>query len=98
LRVLSCACVAAWGSTVVLFINATRVLDRFGLNEGGCEIPGPSDGRLDAVPVRFRMDGLDANLGFVGDGFPEGFEPKEGLAGVLVGESDAGRAKAADRF
>jgi hypothetical protein len=97
LSVLSCACVAAWGSTVVLFIRAASVLDRLPLlNMGAWELPDGPEGKLGAVPVRFRIDGLEANLGFVGDGFPEGL--KEGFAGVFVGESDTGKAKAADTF
>lgn len=75
------------------------MLDRLPLlNMGAWELPDASEGRLGAVPVRFRIEGLETNLGFVGDGFPEDLEAKEGFAGVFVGESDTGKAKAADTF
>jgi hypothetical protein len=65
---------------------------------GTCEVPEVSEGKLEAVPVRFRIEGLEASLGFVGDEFPGGLEAREGFAGVLVGERDTGKAKAADTF
>ena len=88
---LNCACVAAWGSTVVRFISAARVLDRFGLKADNCEPPAPSEENPDELVVLLSIEGFGFILGFAA-------EARCGFAGVLVGERDTGRAKAADTF
>lgn len=90
-RVLSCACVAAWGSTVVRFISAARVLERLDFGAEGCELVEASWGRPEMLAARLSIEGFAVGLGFDRDG-------RYGFAGVLVGESDTGNAKAADTF
>jgi hypothetical protein len=88
--------VAAWGSIVVLFINAASVLDNGDLElDGSTAFP---TAKLDDVPARCNIDVFDCFFTFPGDDFGTGFVPMNGFAGVLVGDNDTGSAKAADRF